>query len=40
MWAAQTILIRFVPKEMELVSFQVMAFVAGLAVLAPLYACR
>jgi drug/metabolite transporter (DMT)-like permease len=37
MWAAQTILIRFVPKEMELVAFQVMAFVAGLAVLTPLY---
>src|SRR5262249_11944190 len=37
MWAAQTILIRFLPKEMDLVVFQVMAFVAGLAVLAPLY---
>jgi drug/metabolite transporter (DMT)-like permease len=37
MWAAQTILIRFMPKEMDLVVFQIMAFVAGLAVLAPLY---
>ena len=37
MWAAQTILIRFVPKGMDLVAFQVMAFVAGLAVLTPLY---
>ena len=37
MWAAQTILVRFVPKGMDLVAFQVMAFVAGLAVLAPLY---
>jgi drug/metabolite transporter (DMT)-like permease len=37
MWAAQTILIRFVPKEMDLVAFQVMAFVAGLAVLGPFY---
>jgi drug/metabolite transporter (DMT)-like permease len=37
MWAAQTILIRFVPKGMDLVAFQVAAFVAGLAVLAPLY---
>jgi drug/metabolite transporter (DMT)-like permease len=37
MWAAQTILIRFVPKKMDLVAFQVMAFVAGLAVLVPLY---
>jgi drug/metabolite transporter (DMT)-like permease len=37
MWAAQTILIRFVPKGMDLIAFQVMAFVAGLAVLAPLY---
>lgn len=37
MWAAQTILIRFVPKEMDLVAFQVMAFVAGLTVLAPFY---
>jgi drug/metabolite transporter (DMT)-like permease len=37
LWAAQTILIRFVPKGMDLVAFQVMAFVAGLAVLAPFY---
>src|SRR5262245_13197242 len=37
MWAAQTILIRFLPKEMDLVVFQVMAFVAGLAVLATFY---
>ena len=37
MWAAQTILIQFVPKRMDLVAFQVMAFVAGLMVLAPLY---
>jgi drug/metabolite transporter (DMT)-like permease len=37
MWAAQTILIRFVPKEMDLVAFQVMAFIAGLTILAPFY---
>jgi drug/metabolite transporter (DMT)-like permease len=37
MWAAQTILIRFLPKEMGLIVFQVMAIVAGLAILAPLY---
>jgi drug/metabolite transporter (DMT)-like permease len=37
MWAAQTILIRFVPKEMDLIAFQVMAFLAGLAVLSPFY---
>ncbi len=36
-WAAQTILIRFLPKGMDLVAFQVAAFVAGLAVLAPFY---
>jgi drug/metabolite transporter (DMT)-like permease len=40
MWAAQTILIRFVPKEMDLVAFQVMAFVAGLTALAPFYICE
>jgi len=37
MWTAQTILIRYMPKEMELVAFQVMAFIVGLAVLAPFY---
>ncbi len=38
MWAAQTILIRFVPKGFDLVAFQVACFVAGLTVLAPFYA--
>ncbi len=37
LWAAQTILIRFVPKGMDLVAFQVACFVAGLTVLAPFY---
>jgi drug/metabolite transporter (DMT)-like permease len=37
MWAAQTIMIRFLPKGMDLMAFQVACFVAGLAVLAPLY---
>jgi drug/metabolite transporter (DMT)-like permease len=36
-WAAQTILIRFLPKGMDLVAFQVAAFVVGLAVLLPIY---
>ena len=37
LWAAQTILIRFVPKSIDLVAFQVACFVAGLTVLAPFY---
>lgn len=37
MWAAQTIIIRFVPKELDLVAFQVASFVVGLAILLPLY---
>jgi drug/metabolite transporter (DMT)-like permease len=36
-WAVQTILIRFVPKGMDLLVFQVMAFVAGLVVMLPVY---
>jgi drug/metabolite transporter (DMT)-like permease len=36
-WAAQTILIRFLPEGMDLVAFQVAGFVAGLPVLAPFY---
>jgi drug/metabolite transporter (DMT)-like permease len=36
-WAAQTILIRFLPKGMDLIAFQVASFVVGLAVLAPFY---
>lgn len=40
MWAAQIILIRFLPKGMDLVAFQVMAFVAGLIVVAPFYAAE
>ena len=36
-WVAQTILIRFLPKGMDLVAFQVAAFVVGLAVLIPFY---
>ena len=35
LWAAQTILIRFLPKGMDLVAFQVAAFIVGLAVLVP-----
>jgi drug/metabolite transporter (DMT)-like permease len=37
MWAAQTILIRFVPERMDLIAFQVMAVIAGLTALAPFY---
>jgi drug/metabolite transporter (DMT)-like permease len=37
LWAAQTIMIRFLPKGMDLMAFQVACFVAGLAVLAPFY---
>lgn len=37
LWAAQTILIRFLPKGMDLVAFKVAAFVAGLVVSLPFY---
>lgn len=37
LWAAQTILIRFLPKGMNLVAFQVMSFVVGLVFTAPFY---
>jgi drug/metabolite transporter (DMT)-like permease len=37
LWAAQTILIRFLPKGMDLVAFQVAAFVPGLVVSLPFY---
>ncbi len=37
LWAAQTILIRFLPVGMDLVAFQVAAFVAGLVVSLPFY---
>lgn len=37
LWAAQIILIRFVPKEMNLLAFQVAAFVPGLLVALPFY---
>ena len=37
MWAAQIILIRFVPKGMSLIGFQVLAFVPGLITLLPFY---
>jgi drug/metabolite transporter (DMT)-like permease len=36
-WAAQTILIRLMPKGMDLLALQVAAFIAGLAALAPFY---
>ena len=35
MWAAQIILIRYLPKGMDLVAFQVASFVVGLVVLSP-----
>jgi drug/metabolite transporter (DMT)-like permease len=37
LWAAQTILIRFLPKGMDLVAFQVAAFVPGLVASLPFY---
>jgi drug/metabolite transporter (DMT)-like permease len=37
LWAAQTILIRFLPKAMDLMAFQIAAIVAGLAAAAPCY---
>jgi drug/metabolite transporter (DMT)-like permease len=37
-WAVQTILIRFLPRGMDVIAFQVAGFVPGLAILAPLYA--
>ena len=37
LWAAQTILIRFMPKEIDLLAFQVAAFVPGLLVALPFY---
>jgi len=36
-WAAQTLMLRFVPKSMNLLAFQVAAFVAGLIVALPFY---
>jgi drug/metabolite transporter (DMT)-like permease len=39
-WAAQTIVIRLVPREIDLVAFQVASFVIGLGVLTPLYFCE
>jgi drug/metabolite transporter (DMT)-like permease len=36
-WVAQILLIRFLPKGMDLIAFQVLAFVVGLAVVAPFY---
>lgn len=36
-WAAQTLLLRFIPKGMDLVAFQLAAFVAGLVVALPFY---
>jgi drug/metabolite transporter (DMT)-like permease len=37
LWGAQTILIRFLSKGMNLIAFQVVSFVVGLAVLLPFY---
>ena len=37
LWAAQTILIRFMPKGMNLVAFQVVSFAVGLAFTLPFY---
>jgi drug/metabolite transporter (DMT)-like permease len=37
LWAAQIILIRFLPKGMNLMAFQVACFVPGLAVTLPMY---
>jgi drug/metabolite transporter (DMT)-like permease len=37
LWAAQTILIRFLPKGMDLIAFQFAAFVPGLVVSLPFY---
>lgn len=37
LWAAQTIIVRWVPKDLDLIAFQVASFVAGLMVLAPFY---
>jgi drug/metabolite transporter (DMT)-like permease len=37
LWAAQTILIRFMPKDVDLVVFQVVAFIPGLMTALPLY---
>lgn len=36
-WAAQTLLLRFIPKGMDLLAFQLAAFVAGLIVALPFY---
>lgn len=36
-WAAQTLLLRFIPKGVDLVAFQIAAFVAGLVVALPFY---
>jgi drug/metabolite transporter (DMT)-like permease len=37
LWAAQTILIRFMPRGMDLFAFQIASLVAGLAVALPFY---
>jgi drug/metabolite transporter (DMT)-like permease len=37
LWAAQTILIRFLPKDMDVIAFQVVAFVPGLLAALPFY---
>jgi drug/metabolite transporter (DMT)-like permease len=37
LWAAQIILIRFMPRQMDLVAFQVASFVPGLIVALPFY---
>jgi drug/metabolite transporter (DMT)-like permease len=37
MWAAQTILVRLVPKNMDLIAFQIASFVVGLTALVPFY---
>jgi len=37
LWAAQTILIRFMPRNIDLIAFQVASFVPGLLVALPFY---